>query len=203
MKSFLSYLLIAPFEITRRYRNWAYQKRFENLAKIGAGTELLEGSQILNAQRISSAISIGENSVLRGELFVFGHGGEIRIGDWCYVGANSRIWSSSSIQIGNRVLIAHGVNIHDNNSHPIDADDRHRHFVAIKTDRHPSSGLSFASAPIIIEDDVWIGFNVIVLKGVRIGKGSVIAAGSLVTDNIPPNSLFVGDKVIKTINLKS
>ncbi len=199
MSPFLSYLLIAPFEITRRFRNWAYQKRYENLARIGTDADLLDGSQILNAQRNPNSISIGDNSVLRGELFVFGHGGEIRIGAWCYVGAGTRIWSSSSIQIGNRVLIAHGVNIHDNNSHPIDAAERHRHFVAIKTDRHPKTGLSFASGPIIIEDDVWIGFNAIILKGVRIGKGSIIAAGSLVTEDVPPNCLFVGDKVLRQL----
>ena len=50
---------------------------------------------------------------------------------------------------------------------------------------------------IIIEDDVWIGQSVIVLSGVKIGKGSVIGAGSVVSKDIPPYSIYVGNKVIK------
>ena len=46
------------------------------------------------------------------------------------------------------------------------------------------------SAPVVIEDDVWISFNVTILKGVRIGAGSVIAANSLVTKDVPPGSLY-------------
>jgi len=57
------------------------------------------------------------------------------------------------------------------------------------------------SAPIILEDNVWLGARVIVLKGVTIGEGSVIGAGSVVTKDIPPRSLAVGmpAKVIKTL----
>ncbi|MBE5959640.1 MAG: CatB-related O-acetyltransferase [Lachnospiraceae bacterium] len=51
--------------------------------------------------------------------------------------------------------------------------------------------------PIIIEDDVWIGFGVIILSGVRIGKGSVIAAGSIVTKDVPPYSIWIGNSVKK------
>ncbi len=57
------------------------------------------------------------------------------------------------------------------------------------------------SAPVIIEDDVWLGLRVTVLKGVRIGRGSVIGAGSVVTEDIPPYSLAFGvpAKVIKAL----
>ena len=52
--------------------------------------------------------------------------------------------------------------------------------------------------PIIVEDDVWIGFGTIILSGVTIGQGSVIAAGSIVTKNIPPYSVWIGSSVRKT-----
>jgi len=62
-----------------------------------------------------------------------------------------------------------------------------------------------SSSPVIIEDDVFIGANVVVLEGVVIGKGSVVAAGSIVTKNIPPNTVVAGvpAKVIKTKDAKT
>ena len=50
---------------------------------------------------------------------------------------------------------------------------------------------------IIIEDDVWIGARAIILKGVKIGEGSIIAAGAVVTKNIPPYSIYYGINKIK------
>lgn len=51
--------------------------------------------------------------------------------------------------------------------------------------------------PIIVEDDVWIGFGTIILSGITIGQGSVIAAGSIVTKTVPPYSVWIGDSVRK------
>ena len=61
-----------------------------------------------------------------------------------------------------------------------------------------------SSKPIVIEDDCWLGGGVIVLAGVTIGKGSVIGAGSIVTKDIPPYSVAVGNpcKVMRTIEDK-
>lgn len=69
------------------------------------------------------------------------------------------------------------------------------------SDWHPEDPRSSPTKPIIIEDNVWLGVNVIVLKGVTIGKNSVIGAGSVVTKSIPPNMIAAGNpcKVIKEI----
>lgn len=98
-----------------------------------------------------------------------------------------------SISIGNRVLISHDVNIHDGTAHSNDAKQRHEHFKAILTRGHPRNEAGIpgvVSAPIKIEDDVWISFGVTILKGVTIGAGSVIAAGSIVTKDVPPGVLY-------------
>ena len=58
----------------------------------------------------------------------YGHGGDISIGDYCYVGERCEIWSMEKIEIGNRVLIAHDVNIHDGTAHSIDTAERHEHY---------------------------------------------------------------------------
>ena len=138
-------------------------------------------------------ITLGAHSYIRGRLFTYGHGGRIIMGEWCYVGVRSEIWSMNSITIGNRVLIAHDVNIHDGTAHSLDAKQRHDHFRHILEKGHPRSSVQLPgvySAPIVIEDDVWISFGVTILKGVRIGAGSVVAAGSIVTEDIPPGMFY-------------
>ncbi len=141
----------------------------------------------------SERIVVGEHSYIRGRLLTYGHGGRITMGEWCYVGVRSEIWSMDSITIGDRVLIAHDVNIHDGTAHSLDAQQRHAHFRQIRESGHPLTpealpGVSWA--PIVIEDDVWISFGVTILQGVHIGAGSVIAAQSVVTKDVPPGTLY-------------
>ena len=57
---------------------------------------------------------------------------------------------------------------------------------------------AISKGPVIIEDDVWIGYGVIILSGTKIGKGAVIGAGSVVSGEVPPYSIFAGNKVVKT-----
>jgi len=140
-----------------------------------------------------SSIRLGNHSYCRGRLLTYGHGGRISIGDWSYVGVRSEIWSMKSIEIGNRVLIAHDVNIHDGTAHSLDALERHLHFRHIIERGHPRTAEELpgvACSPIVIEDDVWISFGVSILRGVKIGSGSVIAARSIVTKDVPPGTLY-------------
>ena len=89
------------------------------------------------------------------------------------------------------MLIAHHVNIHDGTAHSLNADERHAHYQHILAKGHPKElPPGVFSAPIIIEDDVWISFGATILKGVRIGRGSVIAAGAIVTEDVPPGTLY-------------
>lgn len=139
-------------------------------------------------------VVIGAHSFIRGRLLTYGHGGSIQIGDWCYIGVRSEIWSMNAIHIGNRVLIAHDVNIHDGSGHSINANERHAHYRAILTGgghpRNPEQVPGLLNAPIVIEDDVWISFGVTILKGVRIGEGSVVAANAVVTRDVPAHTLY-------------
>lgn len=164
-------------------------------------TRILPSAVISNNAGTVQAITLGEHTHVRGELLTFGHGGEIRIGDYCYIGEGTRIWSAVSIRIGDRVLISHNVNIFDNDTHPIeDAAARHRQFVEIITAGHPRR-INLNEAPVIIEDDVLIACQSIILSGVRIGRGAVVAAGSVVTRDVPPFTIVAGNpaQVIRTI----
>jgi len=93
------------------------------------------------------------------------------------------------IVIGSHVMIGANTTIVDTDFHPIDAELRRRNPMQTK------------AKPVYIEDDVFIGMNSLVLKGVRIGCGSVIGAGSVVTRDIPPGVIAAGNpaRVIREI----
>ncbi|MBI5713042.1 MAG: acyltransferase [Chloroflexi bacterium] len=167
--------------------------RCESAATLAATAQLGSEASIENILKDPSRINIGAHSYLRGRLLIYGHGGRISIGEWCYIGVRSELWSMNLITIGDRVLIAHDVNIHDGSAHSTNLLERHEHFRRILTQGHPRSSDELpgvSSAPIVIEDDVWISFGVTILKGVRIGTGSVIAAGSVVVDDVPPRTFY-------------
>lgn len=164
-------------------------------------TYIFPSATIRNMQNNPNAISFGKYTYIRGDLFVFEQNGRIQIGEYCYVGEGTHIWSASEILIGNRVLISHNVNIFDSETHPIDnAKARHEQFVnIITTGRHGDINLN--ERPIIIEDDVLIGCQSIILSGVKIGKCSVVAAGSVVTKDVPEYTVVAGNpaKLLRTI----
>jgi acetyltransferase-like isoleucine patch superfamily enzyme len=172
-------------------RTWAARDE----AELQPGARLIESGAVYNIRGVRGAITVGTGSVVAGDLLTFAHGGRIAIGSWCYVGANSRIWSAASIDIGDRVLISHNVNIHDCDSHPREPLMRHRQFVAIATSGHPRGIDGIEAAPIRIEDDAWIGFNVTILKGVTVGARSIVGAGSIVTSDIPVDSVVIGNSI--------
>ncbi|MBX9782841.1 MAG: acyltransferase [Chitinophagaceae bacterium] len=156
---------------------------------------------IHNLQNDKLKIEIGKGSHILGELHVFKYGGEIKIGEYCYIGDHSRIWSAEKILIGNNVLISHNVNIMDTNSHELDSFERANSYKKKIHMGVPSEAGNVKSSAIIINDNVWVGFNSIILKGVEVGKGAIIAAGSIVLNDVPENVVVAGNpaKVIKKL----
>jgi acetyltransferase-like isoleucine patch superfamily enzyme len=164
----------------------------KNYCLLSEGAHLYPSSKIENNQARREAIVVAAGSQILGQLLVLAHGGSIRIGESCFVGEHSRIWSADSITIGNRVLISHNVNIHDYNAHSLSAQSRSHHFKEIFSNGHPTNLEDVASAPIVIDDDAWIGFNSTILKGVRIGKGAIVGAATLVTKDVPDYAIVAG-----------
>jgi len=166
----------------------------------GADSVFYPTASIINALDKKENIVIGNFCHIRGELFLFGHGGMIEMGDYCYLGHNSRIWSAKNIKIGNRVLISHNCNIFDNDTHPLDPIARHRQYVDIITTGHPKE-IDLREEEVVIEDDVLIGANATVLKGVTLGKACIVGTGSLVTRDVPPYTVVAGNpaRVVKEL----
>jgi len=115
----------------------------------------------------------------------------LEFGDRVFVGNGCTFSVAKQISVGSDCLIAAGVRVHDNDGHPLDAARR------IAGDPLTPE----ETAPVVIEDGVWVGADSVILKGVRIGRHSVVGAGSIVTGDIPPDSLAAGNpaKVIRRL----
>ncbi len=102
----------------------------------------------------------------------------IEIGDYVFMGRGTEIDASLAVAIGSHVLIAPGVFITDH-GHNIDAGPR-------------IDAQGCHAAPVIIEDEVWLGTHCVVLPGVRIGRGAVVGAGAVVTKDVLPYAVVAG-----------
>jgi acetyltransferase-like isoleucine patch superfamily enzyme len=110
----------------------------------------------------------------------------LEIGD-DFAMSGGAICVAEKVKIGHRVALGANSTIADTDFHPLDPVLRRQ------------SAEKGKSAPVLIEDDVFIGMNSVILKGVTIGRGSVIGAGSIVTKNVPPFAIVAGNpaQVIK------
>ena len=163
----------------------------KNLQIPGKVSWLIRGARITIGDNFYLSSGNGVNPIasnLQADVYVE-PGAALTIGN--NVGMSStRLWIHESARIGNNVKIGGCVLITDTDAHPMD-------YMARR-----SSNEGTKSAPVVIEDDVWIGAHCIILKGVTIGARSVIGAGSLVTKSIPADCVAAGNpcRVIKIIN---
>ena len=152
----------------------------------------IEGSGLVvfneNQKKINgrtTVIKMDANSIMKingnvhcnyGADITLEQGALLSLGD-CFINTNVDIYCQTSISIGNNVLIGQHVTIRDTDGHKIFS-DKEEHYDLSK--------------PVVIKDHVWIAINATILKGVTIGENSVVAAGALVTKDVPPNCLVAG-----------
>ncbi|MCF4968893.1 acyltransferase [Nostoc sp. CMAA1605] len=194
------YLLISNF--LEKHQKLEKFKQLSNSATFDSSVKFL--GNCCNWMNDKSLITIGKNGLILGELVVFSHGGKIEIGEDCYIGEGTRIRSASSIKIGNKVAISDNVTIYDTDAHSLNHILRYKEFVEVVILNNmikDAKEVDVKSAPVIIEDHVWIGFNVAILKGVNIGKGAIIGASSVVTKDVEAFTVVAGNpaKVIKKL----
>jgi acetyltransferase-like isoleucine patch superfamily enzyme len=149
-------------------------------------------SRVLNAGD-ASRIVVGARTLVDGELLVHDYGGRITIGESSYIGMGARVWSGDSVTIGDHVFVAHNVTITDTNSHQVDAEERAAHYQRTVVEGRPFEKGTIQTAPVVIGNHAWINFNVAILKGVTVGEGAIIGAGSVVTKDVPPFVLCAGN----------
>lgn len=115
----------------------------------------------------------------------------LSIGDGTFIGHGTSFAIADGVRVGRHCLLAGGVTIRDFDGHPLDAERRRR------MEPTPADGV----APVTIGDDVWIGKNATILKGVAIGDRAVVAMQAVVTTDVPADSVVAGNpaRVVKSL----
>ncbi len=197
---------VVPYAFFRGYEkfNKAISMVFMNLYAWWWGVAVGKGCQYYGVtyfyKHFMSEINIGDGCTFRSSFL----SNTIGLKQKCFISTTKNaivtignncgfsgvvIASNERITIGNNVYCGANVTIADSDRHPLNALER-------------IQGLPGKTSPVTIKDNVWLGMNVVVLKGVTIGEGSVIAANSVVTRDVPNNVIAGGipAKVIGPLN---
>ena len=148
---------------------------------------VIDDNSVLDAKGNSNqGIDIGDNVFVGRNTIIYCQNGDVEIGDNANIGSNCQIFSARKVQIGNNVLIAAYTYLVGGGHIYKDPD------IPVIEQGRTASGIE-------IGDNVWLGASVKVLDGVSIGEGAIIAAGAVVTEDIPPFAIAGGipAKVIK------
>ncbi len=154
-----------------------------NFSKVGKNLSIFRSVRVFNY----GTINAGDNLKISGDfaltLLKCNPGGVISIGNDIFINAGTRIYAAKNVSIGNNCLIGPEVLVSD-------------------TDFHGRGQGSPEAREVVLGDNVWIGARVIILKGVKIGEGCIIGAGSVVTKDMPSKSLVAGNPAVvkKTLN---
>ena len=177
--------IIAKFKINRK-----------NGIILGANSKIVYTKITLRSNCI---VRVGNHSIIECNLIFDKPDSIIAIGDRTFVGA-STIISAQEIKIGNDVLVSWGCYLIDHNSHSTDYNNRKDDVV--NWAKGQKDWTNVISKSIEIKDKAWIGFNSIILKGVTVGEGAIVGAGSVVTHDVPPYAIVAGNpaRIIRMID---
>jgi acetyltransferase-like isoleucine patch superfamily enzyme len=142
-------------------------------------------------------LSIGDQTQVLAAVIFDRENAKISIGDRCFI--NGTVIGAHSIEIGDDVLVSWNVTIVDHDSHAISFSRRAPDAVNWLAGYKDWAFVNMAAVK--IEQKAWLGFNAIILKGVTIGEGAIIGAGSVVTKSVPPWTIVAGNpaRIIREI----
>jgi acetyltransferase-like isoleucine patch superfamily enzyme len=141
---------------------------------------------------LRDALVIGAGCTMDGTQFALGPQARVVIGDYCYF-TNAVVLAEEEVRIGNYVVIGWNTTIADTDFHPVAPAERILDAVACSPLGRGTPRPPIRRMPVVIDDDVWIGPNATILKGVRVGAGAYVEAGSLVTSDVPPGAHVAGN----------
>lgn len=176
--------------------------RFSNIFEYGDDTKLLPHfSYISNGNK--NKIKIGDKCILAVRIISEGEDAYFKFGDRVYIG-KSDIICRTGIEFGNDIMVAWGVTFYDHDSHSLDFEIRKYDIIQQISDFNNYNGNFLKNKnwevvktkPIKVCDNVWIGMNAVVLKGVTIGEGAIVAACAVVTKDVPPYCVVAGNPAV-------
>ena len=172
------------------FQNCVTGKGFCESAFYPSRSEQLMNIKIRNKTGSADRIVFGDHCNVSVKIFL-NHAGSITAGDFLFVNGTGLFRIDHHLKIGSHVFMGPDVKLWDTKSHPLSPAARRvqSEDIALKgsVDSYEAGG-----GDIVIEDDVWLGMDVTVLGGVTIGRGSVVATGSIVTKDVPPFTLVAG-----------
>ena len=147
--------------------------------------------------RAEGAVKLGDYvSCYAGCSFSLGQNGRAIVGNFTLMNG-ALVMAEELIEIGSYCLISWNVGIADSDFHPIDPAQRRIDALALAPfykERPPRPPIR--TAPVRIADNVWIGMNAVILKGVTIGENAVVAAGSVVSKSVAANTVVAGNPAV-------
>ena len=176
---------ILPSNITYGENCWFERKqsfeRFKNELDLGLkiGNRVKVYTWTTFNVEPNGLLEIGDDSILVGAIFM----------------------CADHIKIGKRVIVSYNVTIADSDFHPVNPDKRMRDAIANAPYGNKKQRPLLITKPVIIEDDAWIGIGAIILKGIRIGQGARVEAGTIVTSDVPAGATVRGNpaRVLKKL----
>jgi len=149
------------------------------------------------------ALVVGGHCTFDGAHFALGREARMTIGDYCYF-TNAVLLCEMEVSIGSFVVIGWNTTIADTDFHPIAPAERIADAIFCSPLGKGRPRPEIIRKPVIIEDQVWIGPNATILKGVHVGTGAFIEAGSLVTQDVPARARIAGNpaRVIGEVGLR-
>lgn len=186
--------------IVKEFLAWRRERAIRKNAVVGKDVRFYMRSACINTGDIAN-VCIGDHVCMFGSIAAL-YGGKVSIGNHCYIGGGTTIQASDSIEIGDHVIIAGGVRLLDNNIHPVDPRQRLRMTGCadyLKDDlwtwKHAKH------APVIIRENVWIGQEAVIMKGVTVGRGAVVGMRAVVTHDVPEYTVVAGNpaRVVKSL----
>lgn len=161
------------------FRNLMLKIRYGNKIKFQSWSVRIKGGFELTQFFGGDLRVVFENDVsIEKDVWIKGSA-TVHVSAGAIIGRRAVIGCNEGVRIGKNVLIAENVTIRDTDHNFSDPNT-------------PIKDQGITTKPVVIDDDVWIGYGVVVTKGVTVGKGSIVGANSVVTKDIPPYSIAVG-----------
>lgn len=185
------------YRVRHAIRNWLAQWRLRDFP----GIDIAHGARVEYYKikpRRGCDLKVGNHSMVDGNLIFDREGANIQIGERTFIGGSSII-SAEKVIVGDDVLISWGCTVVDHNSHAFSWRDRSNDVTDWMDGKKDWTHVECKA--VAIRSKAWIGFNVIILKGVTIGEGAIVGAGSVVTKDVPPYTIVGGNpaRVIREI----